>query len=228
MNPQGDETRKVLPYAISLNLRDVSCLVVGGGTVAFRKVESLMAAGARVTVVSPQVVSEIEALEGLEIVKREFRLDDLDEKFLVISATNNRSVNEAVADAARRRSMLVNVVDVPDLCNFYVNAQVCRGDLTISVSTGGASPALTKRIRKELERQYGEEYACFLLLMREYRPMVLREIPDPERRKMVFEQLASAGIEEVYRERGEAAARKAIEDMISEGACAPERTEPEP
>ncbi len=174
------------------------------------------------------MVPEIEALEGIEIVRREFRPDDLHDRFLVISATNDRSVNEAVAEAARRRSMLVNVVDVPDLCNFFVNAQVCRGDLMISVSTSGASPALAKRIREELEQHYGEEYAGFLLLMREYRPKILREIPDPERRTGVFERLAASGIEKIYRDGGETAARKAIEGIISEGARASERTEPAP
>ncbi|UCD56722.1 MAG: bifunctional precorrin-2 dehydrogenase/sirohydrochlorin ferrochelatase [Candidatus Hydrogenedentota bacterium] len=227
MNSHGDEIRRPVPYAISLSLEKVPCLVVGGGTVALRKVESLIASGARVKVVSPQVLPEIEALEEVEIARHEFRPRDLDGQFLVISATNSRSVNGAVAKAAKRRSMLVNVVDDPELCNFYVNSQVRRGDLTISVSTGGASPALAKRIRKELEHQYGKEYTGLLLLMREYRPMIIREVPDAERRRKVFERLANARIEKIYREQGEAAARKSIEDLINEGAYASERTEQE-
>lgn len=222
MNSHGDEIRRPVPYPISLNLDKVPCLVVGGGTVALRKVEALIASGARVTVVSPQVLPEIEALEEVELVKSEFRSRDLEGKFLVVSATDDRSINEEVAKAAKRRSMLVNVVDDPELCNFYVNSQVRRGDLTISVSTGGASPALSKRIRKELERQYGEEYAGFLLLMREYRPMIINEVADPDRRSRIFKRLANARIEKVYREQGEAAARKAIEDAINEGAYAAE------
>jgi len=226
MNSHGDEIRRPVPYSISLNLEEAPCLVVGGGVVALRKVESLIASGARVAIVSPQVVPEIEDLEEVEIVRREFHTDDLHGKFLVVSATDDRKVNEQVAKAAVRRNMLVNVVDVPDLCNFYVNSQVRRGDLTISVSTGGASPALSKRIRKELERQYGEEYAGFLSLMREYRPMIIREVPDPGRRSKIFKRLAEARVEEIFRERGEAAARKAIEDMINEGAYAPDGPEP--
>ncbi len=227
MNSHGDEIRRPVPYPISLNLDKVPCLVVGGGTVALRKVEALIASGARVTVVSPQVLPEIEALEEVELIKSEFRPRDLEGKFLVVSATDDRSVNEAVAKAAGRRSMLVNVVDIPELCNFYVNSQVRRGDLAISISTGGASPALSKRIRKELERQYGEEYAGFLLLMREYRPMIISEVADPERRRKIFERLANARIEKIYREQGEAAARKAIEDAINEGAYAAEEAGPE-
>lgn len=222
MNSHGDEIRRPVPYAISLNLEKQPCMVVGGGTVALRKVESLIAAGARVTVVSPQVVPEIEALEEVELVRREFRARDLEGRFLVIGATDERAVNEAVAKAARQRSMLVNIVDDPELCNFYVNSQVQRGDLTISISTGGASPALAKRIRKELEHHYGEEYAGFLLLMREYRPTVISEISDPGRRAKVFERLANSHIEKIYREQAEAAARKAIEDIINEGAYAAE------
>lgn len=225
MNSHGDQIRRPVPYSVSLNLEDAPCLVVGGGVVALRKVESLIAAGARVKVVSPQVAPEIEALEEVEIARRKFRVEDLRGRFLVISATDDREANEKVAGAARRRGMLVNVVDVPDLCNFFVNSQVRRGDLTISVSTGGASPALAKRIRKELERRYGEEYAGFLSLMREYRPMIIREVADPGRRGRIFKQLADARIEEVYRSEGETAARKAVEEIINRGAYAPEETE---
>jgi precorrin-2 dehydrogenase/sirohydrochlorin ferrochelatase len=225
MNSHGDEIRRPVPYSVSLNLEDERCLVVGGGAVALRKAEALIASGARVKVVSPQVTPEIEALEEVEIARREFRIEDLRGRFLVISATDSREVNEKVATEARRRGMLVNVVDVPDLCNFFVNSQMRRGDLTISISTGGASPALAKRIRKELERSYGEEYAGFLSLMREYRPLILREVTDPDRRSRVFKGLANARIEETYRAEGEGAARKAIERIINEGAHAPEETE---
>ena len=225
MNSHGDEIRRPVPYSISLDLEDMPCLVVGGGVIALRKIESLIASGAKVKVVSPEVASEIEALEEVEILRRRFRVEDLHGRFLVISATNKREVNEQVAKAARKQGMLVNVVDVPDLCNFYVNSQVRRGDLTISISTGGASPALSKKIRKEIERVYGEEYGDLLLLMREYRPMIIREVADPERRSRIFKALADSGIEKIFLEHGEAAARKAIEDTINEGAYAPEQTE---
>ncbi len=225
MNSHGDEIRRHVPYSIALNLEGAPCLVVGGGTVALRKIEALIASGATIMVVSPDVAPEIEALEEVEIARRKFRVEDLRGRFLVISATDDRDVNELVAREARRQRMLVNVVDVPELCNFYVNAQVRRGDLTISVSTGGASPALAGKIRKDLERVYGEEYADFLLLMREYRPTIIREVADPERRSKVFKRIAAAGIEKVLRNDGEAAGRKAIEDIINEGAHSPETTE---
>ena len=165
MNPGGDEIRRPVPYSIALILEDLHCRVVGGGTVAFRKVEALMESGAKIKVVSPDVVPELVALQeagSLEIERRKFRVEDLGAIFLVISATDDRDVNELVAKEARRQGTLVNVVDVPDLCNFYVNARVRRGDLTISVSTGGASPALAGKIRREIEGVYGEEYADFL------------------------------------------------------------------
>ncbi len=227
MKSNNDIGGQIFPYSVSLNLAGVQCLVVGGGSVALRKAEALLSSGAKVVVVSPQLMPEVEALEGIEIIKRKFLPEDLQGKFLVVSATNDRLVNETVAREARQRNMLVNVVDVPELCNFFVNAQVRRGDLTISVSTGGASPALSKRIRGELERQYGDEYGAFLLLMREYRPLIIKEIPDPEQRKITFERLVNARIENVYREKGEGAARKAIEDIIDNYVRAPEKTEQE-
>jgi precorrin-2 dehydrogenase/sirohydrochlorin ferrochelatase len=225
MNSHGDEIRRPVAYSISLNLEGAPCLVVGGGIVALRKIEALIATGARITVVSPEVAPEIEALEEVEILRRKFRDEDLGGIFLVISATDNREVNERVAKIARKAGILLNVVDVPDLCNFYVNSQVRRGDLAISVSTGGASPALSKRIRKEIEGAYGEEFGQFLLLMREYRPMIIKEVADPDRRSRIFKKLAEVGIEKICRADGEAAARKAIEDTINEGAYAPEQTE---
>lgn len=228
MNPRGDETTRPVPYSIALNLEGAPCLVVGGGTVALRKIEALIESGAIVRVVSPDVAPEIEALQKakeVEIARRKFRIEDLRGMFLVISATDDRDVNELVAREARGQGTLVNVVDVPELCNFYVNAQVRRGDLTISVSTGGASPALAGKIRKDLERVYGEEYADFLLLMREYRPTIIGKIADLERRSAVFKKLSVAGIEKVCRDDSLAAARKAIEEIINEGARAPEETE---
>jgi precorrin-2 dehydrogenase/sirohydrochlorin ferrochelatase len=225
MNPRRDIGKKHFPYPVSLNLEGVPCVVVGGGAVALRKVRSLLSSGAKVTLISPRIIPEIEALGEIEITNREFQPGDLQGKMLVISATNDRSVNETVAKAARERNMLVNVVDVPELCSFFVNSQVRRGDLTISVSTGGASPALSKRIRHELESRYGDEYEGFLLLMREYRPSIVKEIPDPEQRKRMFERLVSARIEDVYREQGEAAARKAIERIVGHDTRTPGKTE---
>jgi precorrin-2 dehydrogenase/sirohydrochlorin ferrochelatase len=221
------QRERLAPYPVSLNLDGIRCLVVGGGAVAMRKVESLLASGARVTVVSPRVMPELEALSGaldtsrkIELIMREFRPEDLEGKFLVICATNNRAVNEAVARAAKERLMLVNVVDVPELCNFYVNALVRRGDLAISVSTGGASPALSKRIRGELEERYGEEYATFLDLMREYRNVIIKRIDDPGARQKVFQELVNSALETILRERGESAAREAFEDIIERAAGA--------
>jgi precorrin-2 dehydrogenase/sirohydrochlorin ferrochelatase len=207
--------KRMTPYPVSLNLAGASCLVAGGGGVALRKVESLLASGARVTVVSPEILREIETLEGVELIRREFRPTDLEGRFLVISATDKREVNEAVARAARERRMLVNVVDVPELCNFYVNSLVRRGDLAISISTGGASPALAKKIRKDLEERYGDEYARFLDLMREYRPRIIERMTDPQARQKVFEAIVNGGIENLLKEKDEPAARQAIEAIIN-------------
>ena len=218
MNQRDGMEKEHYPYSVSLDLKGMPCLVVGGGGVALRKIQSLLSSGANVTVVSPEVVPEIETFKGIDIIRREFQPEDLDGKFLVISATNNRPVNESVAGEARQRNMLVNVVDVPDLCNFFVNSQVRRGDLAISISTSGASPALAKRIRKELEEQYGDEYSRLLSLMREYRPVIIGKVPDPERRKAIFERIDAEHLETIVREQGEEVAREKIEAIIRESA----------
>ena len=145
-------------YPVSLVLKDRKCVVVGGGTVAFRKAASLVEAGARVTVIAPEICAKLEALEGAEQIRREFAEPDLDGVFLAVGATDSSETNERVAAEAERRGVLVNIVDVPSLCNFYVSSSVNRGDFHIGISPGGASPALARKVRQELESAYGPEY----------------------------------------------------------------------
>jgi precorrin-2 dehydrogenase/sirohydrochlorin ferrochelatase len=168
-------------YPLSLKLNGRPCLVVGGGAVAERKVASLLECGADVTVVAPDATDQIRSASGrIKFIERPFELSDVAGALLVIAATNNPGVNSAVADAARASGALVNVVDVPDLCDFYVPALVTRGDLQITVSTGGASPALAKRIRIDLDRQFGPEFEAYLEL--------LARVPNRARRNKAEEQ----------------------------------------
>ncbi len=122
--------------------------------------------------------------------EKRFDPDDLAEAFLVIAATNDRKVNEAVAQAAAP-GQLVNVVDDPERCDFHVPAVIRRGPLTIAVSTGGSSPAVARRIRRELEEKYGEEYRPYLEFLQRARGIVLREVEDAEGRKRLFQALAA-------------------------------------
>src|SRR5439155_11533733 len=125
------------------------CLVVGGGTVGLEKASGLLATGARVTVVSPELHDDLRAL-GVEWKPRRYRKGDLKGAFLVIAATSDRAVNERVHRDAEERGMLCNVADVPDLCNFILPAVHREGPIAIAVSTGGASPALAKRLRSQI------------------------------------------------------------------------------
>lgn len=180
-----------------LDLAKAQCLVVGGGKVAARKVELLLECGARVRVVSPVVCPQLEELlnsDSVDWAPREFEPGDVDEVRLVVAATDDAGVNEAVAVASFARGVLVNVVDCAPLSNFIVPSVLRQGDLTIAVSTAGASPALAQHIRKELERSYGVEYAAFLRLLAGLRSLVIDAFPAGGPREEVFHRLASQGL----------------------------------
>jgi len=168
-------------YPVMLNVTGQRCLVVGGGTVAERKVGSLLECGAQVVVVSPALtenLKELEAAGRIEVVWRGFEARDVENALLVIAATDIRGVNEAVAAACRAHNIPVNVVDVPDLCTFYVPATVRRGELQVTVNTGGASPVLARKLREELEDRFGPEYGPYIELLRRFREQVQARIDD--------------------------------------------------
>jgi precorrin-2 dehydrogenase/sirohydrochlorin ferrochelatase len=154
-------------YPINLvGLENRRCIVVGGGEVAQRKVESLLEAGAgRVVVISPRLTQKLGALlqaKRIEHRPRGYQPGDLEGAFVVIAATDDPNVNRDVWQEAQDRRLLINVVDDPDRCNFFVPSVVRRGDLTIGICTGGQDPALSARLRQELEPRFGREYAAFL------------------------------------------------------------------
>ncbi len=165
-------------YPIFANLTDKPCLVVGGGSVGERKVQDLRLAGARVTVVSPRVTPALaELAEAGEIrhLLEDFRPDHADGMALVMAATDDPEVNARVSAAAQARSIWVNVADAPELCTFIVPAQVRRGDLTLAISTGGASPALARKLREELQQHFGPEYVPYLALLQGIRERLLED-----------------------------------------------------
>ena len=170
------------------------CLVVGGGPVGLEKVEGLLACGAKVTLVAPDAVEELPSYadEGsISWERREYRSSDLDGMFLAIAATSITELNTAVHDDAERRPMLVNVVDVPPLCNFILPAIVRTGPLAIAISTSGASPALAKRMKREIAEQYGEPYARLAMLLNEEREWAKATLPTYQDRKEFFESIVN-------------------------------------
>ena len=164
----------VKTYPICLiGLERRQAIVVGGGNVAARKVEELLEAGAHVTVISPSLTPELEALAkagSITIIGRPYCNGDLSDAFLVIAATDDADVNQTIWREAERQSCLVNVVDDPAHCHFIMPAVIRRGDVTVTVSTGGASPALARRLREQLETLVGSEYGELAALLAELRP----------------------------------------------------------
>ena len=144
-------------FPINLNLEGRSCLVVGAGRIGLRKTEQLLATGARVTVVAPEVVGDFAALP-VTIHQRAFELTDLDGQRLVITATGNRELDQLIYDMCEERGIWINSADDPDRCAFTLPAVVRRGDLMVTVSTGGNSPALSSWMRQKLEALVGPEF----------------------------------------------------------------------
>jgi precorrin-2 dehydrogenase len=192
-------------YIACLRLSGRPCLVVGGGSVGLEKVEGLLACDGDVTLVAPDAVPELEAYaaEGsIRWERREFDDEDLDGRFLAIAATSITDVNIAVYEGAERRAMLVNVVDVPPLCNFILPAIVRNGPLAIAISTAGASPALAKRMKREIAENFGEPYARLAVILNEARGWAKATLPTYQDRKVFFESIVNGDPDPVELLRG--------------------------
>jgi precorrin-2 dehydrogenase/sirohydrochlorin ferrochelatase len=181
-------------FPIFLKLEGRSCLVVGGGKIGESKIRSLLTAGARVRVVAPSVTRAVSRWAGTGILEwsaQEFEPNDLAAAFLVIAATSSVEVNDFVYREARRRNVLCNVVDDPDRCDFYYPSVVRRGDLQIAISTGGSSPALAQRLRRDFEKQLAPVYAGWVDRLRKQRQELFARSLDPERRRALLHAAAS-------------------------------------
>src|SRR5437763_10992725 len=181
-------------YIACLRLKGRRCLVVGGGDVGLEKVEGLLACDADVVVVAPEAIEPLQALakEGsIQWEQREYAADDLEGTFIVIAATSSTDVNIRVYEDAERRAMLVNVVDVPPLCNFILPAIVRTGPLAVAISTAGASPALAKRMKREIAALFGEPYADLAVLLNDARGWAKGTLPTYQDRKEFFESIVN-------------------------------------
>ncbi len=202
-------------YIACLRLSGRRCVVVGGGEVGLEKVEGLLACDGNVTLVAPDAVEplrELAAEGSIAWERREYRSEDLDGTFMVIAATGDTDVNIRVYEDAERRAMLVNVVDVPPLCNFILPAIFRSGPLAIAISTAGASPALAKRIKAEIAEEYGEPYARLAELLNEVRGWAKGTLPTYQDRKVFFESIVNGDPDpvELLRQGDEQAARDLI------------------
>jgi siroheme synthase-like protein len=202
-------------YIACLRLTGRRCVVVGGGDVGLEKVEGLLACDGRVVLVAPEAVPELRALaaEGsISWERREYRAEDLEGTFVVIAATSDTDVNIRVYEDAERRAMLVNVVDVPPLCNFILPAIVRTGPLAIAISTAGASPALAKRIKSEIAATYGEPYARLAVLLNDARGWAKATLPTYQDRKAFFEGIVNGSPDPIELLR--AGDERAVVDLI--------------
>jgi precorrin-2 dehydrogenase/sirohydrochlorin ferrochelatase len=188
---------------------------VGGGDIGLEKVEGLLSCDARVVLVAPEAVDELVSLaeEGsIKWERREYRSSDLERTFIAIAATDDTDVNIRVYEDAERRAMLVNIVDVPPLCNFILPAIVRTGPLAIAISTAGASPALAKRIKAQIAAEYGEPYARLAVLLNEARGWAKGTLPTYQDRKEFFEGIVNGDPDpvELLRRGDEASVRELI------------------
>src|SRR3954447_3326858 len=182
-------------YIACLKLTGRRCVVVGGGEVGLEKVEGLLACDGRVTLIAPSAVPELEELareSSIEWERREYAgPEDLEAVFIAIAATDDTDTNIRIYEDAERRAMLVNIVDVPPLCNFILPAIVRTGPLAIAISTAGASPALAKRIKREIAAEYGEPYARLAVILNDARGWAKATLPTYQDRKEFFEGIVN-------------------------------------
>jgi len=194
-------------YPVFLNLKGKSCVVVGGGRVAERKIRQLLKSGAAVTVISPSLTGSLLRLkrEGrIRHIERKYRRTDAENAFLVIAATSDRAVNESVyGDGVA----LVNAVDMPEYCTFILPSILSRGALTLAISTSGTSPALARSLRKEIDTQLPRNLAKYLAYLGKARKRVFRALPgnsaaEVRKRSLLLKRLGSKKVLEILRAEG--------------------------
>lgn len=203
-----------------MNVQGRRVVIVGGGRVAVRKVRSLLECGACVTVISPEIEPELQFLtarDAIQWIGRRFEeaaLDRIQDPVLVFGTTDQREVNEQIYRAAVKRGIPCNIADDPEFCTFTVPAVVTRGDLTIAVSTGGASPALARRIRERLESEFGLEYAVMTRLLAAVRREVLAGQGSSDGNKRVFFDLVDSDLLQALRIHDRAKAKEILAAVV--------------
>lgn len=193
-------------YPILMRVGGARVLVVGGGAVAWQKVRALTQAGAEVHVVAPEVQPRIARRRGVVVHREPFAAGHLRGAVLAVAATDDPAVNRRVFEAARRRGIPVNVVDVPDLCTFIVPAIVRRGPVLVAISTSGGSPAFSKSMRREMERHIPPALGRLVRAIDRHRRRIARRIRDAAARARALKKIGGPFVLRLFREKGLAAA----------------------
>lgn len=185
-------------YPINLKIDDMKIVIIGGGKVAYRKCMNFLAFNKKVKVISQDFIEEFEEIKDqIEMIKDSYDEKYIKDDFVVVAATNNKEVNHKIGIYCRQYNKLVNVVDDKDLSNFTVPSFVKRGDLLLSVSTGGKSPSLSSKIKKELEEKYDDSYEEYINILGEIRQKVIKNYKNISERKKVLKDLVNLDLEEL-------------------------------
>jgi precorrin-2 dehydrogenase/sirohydrochlorin ferrochelatase len=206
-------------YPIFLELRGRRVVLIGGGAVALRKAQALLAAGARLVVVAEEIndMLAIKAKGGdAELIQSKYSKDYLAGACLAIAATNDHELNKQIYKDCQKLEILCNVVDEPELCDFFVPAVVRRGDLQIAIGTEGHCPAYAGHLRKKLEKFLTEEHGKFLTELEGLRNRIVRAVPDQTKRKVLLGQLVEDKSFEYFRKNGQDAWQNWAEELIKE------------
>lgn len=182
------------PFFIDLKYK--KCCIIGGGVIAFRKIEALMEFEAEITVIAPYFCDDIRKLENrLHLIQKTYTEKDIEDAFMVIAATDDPGVNSAVSEACRQRNIPVNVVDEMDKCSFLFPAYVKRGPITIGITTSGRSPVIAGHIKNSIKNQLPDYYVDLVETLGEFREYVKLKVASSEERSSIFKELARIGLE---------------------------------
>lgn len=208
----------MLLFPIFLNIKGRSCLVIGGGAVAERKVRNLLECQARIIMVSPQAARSLEELAEkgeLEWRRRNYSPDDLDGVFLVFIATDNPAVNRQVMEHCQEKGIMFNAADDPPNCDFFVPSVIRRKSLSIAISTGGKSPLMARRLREQLEEQIPAEYGQWVEMMGKLRDYIQNRVEDTHLRQRLYRYLIEPDMWECIKNGQEEIIRERIDKCIS-------------
>lgn len=185
-------------YPINLEIRDMKITVIGGGDVAYRKCKNFSDFGKSVRVVSPEFIDKFELIKNnTELIYDEYKEEYIKDSFIVVAATNNKEINKNIGVYCRSCGKLVNVVDNIELSNYTVPSYIKRGDLLISISTGGKSPSLSSKIKKELEQKYDDSYEEYINILGEIRQKIIKKYKNISKRRIVLNELVNLSLEEL-------------------------------
>ncbi len=176
-------------FPFYIDIEDKSCVVIGGGTVALRKIEKLLPFKPVITVIAPEICDEINNISDIKICKRKFEDKDIDNAFMVISATDDNSLNAYIFELCRMKNIMINTVDDKDKCGFIFPALVKRDNITVGISTSGKSPLYAKFLRERIENSLNDDSDEAVAVLSKYRMLIKSMIPDENNRKTAFERI---------------------------------------